>query len=293
MAKSLSENDRLMQLFPISTINRTKPPLPFNGNKRNFLKGFLNILKSSQLDLNQYTIIDLFGGSGFLSHHCKKHRPNARVIYNDFDGYQQRCKRIAETEELRKRLYENITVKYNIKSPLKEKEEVLTKLYQHQAKYGRLDIDTLSAWLLFSGQGAKSLEEMSKHEFYNKVPQRSLEKVEGYLDGLEIVSKDYQELIKENEGKNQTLFLFDPPYLNTDNSRYTMKEQRSLKDYLDIVLHLSGKQFVFFTSEKSHMLEFIEWSREQGLLDEVYKLRKRENPVNNNTKYQDIMIYNI
>lgn len=113
------------------------------------------------------------------------------MIYNDFDGYKNRCERIAETEELRKRLYENITVNYEAKSPLKEKEEILTKLHEHQAKYGRIDMDALSAWLLFSGQSAKDLEQISKWGLYNKVPQRPLQQAEDYFAGVEIVSKDY------------------------------------------------------------------------------------------------------
>ena len=37
-----------------------------------------------------WTIVDVFGGSGLLSHTAKQLKPKATVIYNDFDGYNER-----------------------------------------------------------------------------------------------------------------------------------------------------------------------------------------------------------
>ena len=63
----------------------TTAPLPFMGQKRKFLKQFKPALM-------QYcptaTYVDLFGGSGLLSHTVKSEYPTARVIYNDFDNYR-------------------------------------------------------------------------------------------------------------------------------------------------------------------------------------------------------------
>ena len=36
--------------------------------------------------------LDLFGGSGLLSHHLKCRYPNNRVVWNDFDNYAERLK---------------------------------------------------------------------------------------------------------------------------------------------------------------------------------------------------------
>lgn len=283
-----------MQLFSAPTQNRTKPPLPFNGNKKNFLKDFLNVLKGSLLDLNQYTIVDLFWGSGFLSHHCKKHRPNARVIYNDFDDYKERCSHIPETEKLRKRIYENTACNYEDKMKLEEKDIILTKIKDHQQECGYLDFDTVSNWLLFSGNSAQTLEDFNSQSLFNHIPKSPLTEAWDYFEGLEVVKKDYQELIKEHTNKPNTLFLFDPPYLNTDNARYNIKDQRWLKDYLDIIPYLKGKEFIFFTSEKSSMLEFIERCKEKWLLGDInYQVRARTNSVSKGKGYQDIMIYNI
>lgn len=65
----------------------SQAPLPFMGQKRKFIKAFRQILKSYP---DNVTIVDLFGGSGLLSHVAKRENPNATVVYNDFDNYQRR-----------------------------------------------------------------------------------------------------------------------------------------------------------------------------------------------------------
>ena len=51
-------------------------PLPFVGQKRLFAREFIKVL-------NQYpddtVFVDLFGGSGLLSHIAKRQKPNATV----------------------------------------------------------------------------------------------------------------------------------------------------------------------------------------------------------------------
>lgn len=52
--------------------------------------------------------IDLFGGSGLLSHVAKREKPNATVIYNDFDNYRQRLDNIGRTNTLLAELREMV-----------------------------------------------------------------------------------------------------------------------------------------------------------------------------------------
>jgi predicted RNA methylase len=61
-------------------------PLPFQGQKRMHIKPFSAVIEKVRPPL----IIDLFGGSGFLSYLAKRACPSARVIYNDFDNYCER-----------------------------------------------------------------------------------------------------------------------------------------------------------------------------------------------------------
>ena len=65
----------------------TSAPLPFMGQKRMFVTTFKELLKQYPDDA---VYVDLFGGSGLLSHVTKREKPNATVIYNDFDNYRAR-----------------------------------------------------------------------------------------------------------------------------------------------------------------------------------------------------------
>ena len=49
--------------------NYTSAPLPFLGQKRKFIKEFKRVLEGYPDDV---TIVDLFGGSGLLSHTAKR-----------------------------------------------------------------------------------------------------------------------------------------------------------------------------------------------------------------------------
>ena len=72
-------------------------PLPFVGQKRNFAKEFKKVLRQFP---DGTTFVDLFGGSGLLSHITKHEKPNSKVVYNDFDGYRLRLKHIPQTNKL-------------------------------------------------------------------------------------------------------------------------------------------------------------------------------------------------
>ena len=58
--------------------NYVQAPLPFQGQKRRFLKPFRTALEDFPDDA---IYVDLFGGSGLLSHTVKQMYPDAKVIY--------------------------------------------------------------------------------------------------------------------------------------------------------------------------------------------------------------------
>lgn len=72
-------------------------PLPFVGQKRMFAQKIIEVLKEYPDDS---IFVDLFGGSGLLSHITKREKPNARVIYNDYDNYRLRLENIDRTNAL-------------------------------------------------------------------------------------------------------------------------------------------------------------------------------------------------
>ena len=62
-----------------------------------FAKEFIKVLKHYQDDA---VFVDLFGGSGLLSHITKCQKPDATVVYNDFDNYRRRLENIPRTNAL-------------------------------------------------------------------------------------------------------------------------------------------------------------------------------------------------
>lgn len=72
-------------------------PLPFVGQKRMFAKEFKKVLEQFP---NGTVFVDLFGGSGLLSHIAKCEKPHSKVVYNDFDDYRLRLEHISQTNEL-------------------------------------------------------------------------------------------------------------------------------------------------------------------------------------------------
>ena len=68
-------------------------PLPFMGQKRYFLRDFTEVLQQVEGEID--TVVDLFGGSGLLSHTAKRVLPGCRVVYNDFDRYIDRLAAVA------------------------------------------------------------------------------------------------------------------------------------------------------------------------------------------------------
>lgn len=52
-------------------------PIPFQGQKRCFVKDFREVLKGFD---GITTVVDLFGGSGLLSHVARRERPELRVV---------------------------------------------------------------------------------------------------------------------------------------------------------------------------------------------------------------------
>ena len=72
-------------------------PLPFMGQKRRWCKDF----KQALSEFNECTVfVDLFGGSGLLSRMVADTRPDAAVVYNDYDGYSKRIANIPRTNQL-------------------------------------------------------------------------------------------------------------------------------------------------------------------------------------------------
>ena len=128
---------------------------------------------------------------------------------------------------------------------------------------------------------------------YNTVRKSDITQAVGYLEGLEVVSKDYKEVYQQFKSDN-TVYLLDPPYLSTNTATYGSDKYWKLKDYLDILELLEGSKYFYFTSNKSSIVELMERFETTTLVSNPFKwstTTTRENPVNYQHKYDDIMIY--
>ncbi len=266
----------------------TTAPLPFVGQKRMFAAQFIKILPHFE---NKTIFVDLFGGSGLLSHIAKRERPDATVIYNDYDNYRDRLRNTPRTNQLLadlRKIVGNWEDKAKITGDTRE--AIIDRIEREDAE-GYVDYITLSASILFSAKTATSLAELKKQGFYNRIRQSDYT-TDGYLDGLEVVSCDYKELFKRFKGIPKVVFLVDPPYLHTEVGSYKMSWK--LADYLDVLTVLKDSAYIYFTSNKSDIIELCEWIGENKVtanpFQDASKVEFRAS-VNYNARYTDIMLY--
>ena len=265
-------------------------PLPFVGQKRMFAKQFIEVVRQYPADT---VFVDLFGGSGLLSHITKHFHPESRVIYNDFDNYRLRINNIPRTNRLLESI-RPIASQFNRHKPITgvAREQIFALLEQEEKEAGYLDFITLSSSLMFSMKYKMSIEGMRGETLYNNVRKYGYEPCRDYLAGLEIVSCDYRELFEQYKDTPEVVFLVDPPYLSTDVGTYRM--YWSLADYLDVLSVLPGHKFIYFTSEKSCIIELCEWmGRHPSLGDPFARCQRREfnATMNYSAHYKDIMLF--
>lgn len=266
-------------------------PLPFVGQKRMFAREFMKVLDQFPVDA---TFVDLFGGSGLLSHITKRCKPNATVVYNDFDNYRRRLENIPRTNRLIadiRAIVGNAVPRHKaITGDLRER--IFKRIQQEERDNGYVDFITLSSSLLFSMKYVLNSVEMQKETLYNNIRQSDYTPCPDYLSGLKITSRDYREVFEEYKNVPGVVFLVDPPYLSTEVGTYTMYWR--LSDYLDVLTVLAGHSFVYFTSNKSSILELCDWigrNKSVGNPFDGCTKAKFNARMNYNATYTDMMLY--
>ena len=263
-------------------------PLPFQGQKRRFIKQLEEMAKQQE---DGTVFVDLFGGSGLISHTIKQARPDCRVVYNDYDHYCERLANVKRTNAMLQSLRPMIkgaTVKQRIDEPARS--QVINEV-ERWNKSGYVDWVTLSSNLLFTMNYAHNFDEFRKSSLYNRLRKDDYD-VEGYLDGVEVVSMDYRRLFEQFRNEQKVVFILDPPYLSTDCSTYRSDNYWRLSDYLDVLKCLQGAKFVYFTSSKSTIVELADWmGRNQSIGNpfegaKAHRLQVKGSCLN----YDDIML---
>lgn len=271
----------------------SKAPLPFIGQKRNFLGHFKAVLNSHiPGDGAGWTIVDAFGGSGLLSHTAKTTKPSARVIYNDFDGYAGRLAAIPDTNRLRRKLAVILA-----DTPRQSRLEPDTKAAVVDAIRrfdGHVDLDAITAWLLFSGKQVATLDELCSHTMYNTLRLSDYPVATGYLDRLEITQQSYRDLLPQHLDRPNTLLVLDPPYVCTKQGAYRLSGYFGMVEFLRL-MSMARPPFVFFSSTRSELLSYLDlvvserlpgWERFAG-----YQTVSVMAQLNKDVAYEDNLVY--
>lgn len=269
----------------------TQAPMPFMGQKRRFLNQVKEVIATCP---DNAIYVDLFGGSGLLSHTIKQQYPKAKVVYNDFDNYRLRLENVEKTNQLLADIRLILVDSPKDKKILEpQRTKILNRVRQEEALNGYVDYITLSSSIMFSMKYVLSYQALEKETLYNCV-RMSDYITEGYLDGLTIESTDYKVLFEKYKSKPNVIFLVDPPYLSTDVGTY--KNYWKLKDYLDVLDVLKDTNYIYFTSDKSNIVELCDWMSNKPALYNPFEgstTKTVHSPINFNASYTDTMLYKI
>ena len=155
-----------------------KAPLPFLGQKRNWIRYLPELLQGNLFDkgFSDYKngiFVDMFGGSGLLSHNIKQIFPNAEVIYNDFDGYtdylNEECVNILKEVGVKVAyIFSKYDAKYTGKLKPCHSKYLFKLLTYYRNKFPNKFYDLAIYGLIFFSKGqGKSIEEKRKSDnFY-------------------------------------------------------------------------------------------------------------------------------
>lgn len=268
-------------------------PLPFVGQKRFFLNDFRQALSRIPGDGDGWTIVDVFGGSGLLSHTAKREKPAARVIYNDFDNYSERLNHIDDYNRLREQL---AVVIGDLPKGARLNDARVAGVKRVIAEFdGYIDLRVLSRWILFSAKQADSMDKLLGYKFYNKLRLTPMAGATDYLDGLEIVRRDFADLMAEYGDSPNTLFVLDPPYLSTMQGAYAGEAFRMVS-FLRMI-QLTRPPFVIFSSTRSEMMDYFDYLA--GCVPEEYarfdgfEIVRKTAKMARGIEYEDNMLFKI
>ncbi|MCS4534227.1 hypothetical protein [Neisseria montereyensis] len=270
----------------------SKAPLPFVGQKRNFIKHFVSVLDNIPGDGEGWTIVDVFGGSGLLAHVAKRVKPAARVIYNDYDDYASRVRAIPDINRLR-HIIQGHLAGYSKNQRISDstKQAIIADIERFDGYKCHV---VLSSWLLFSGRQVEDWQKLYKAEWYAKLPINDYLVADDYLDGLEITRQSYTDLIPLFDSNPKALLLLDPPYLSTAQAAYAQVNRFGLVDFLKLV-SLTRPPYLFFSSTRSEFVDYVDTMLSMRLdnwqsFDNTKRVSIRAY-VNKDASYEDNLIY--
>ena len=248
-----------------------KAPLPFLGQKRNWIRYLPELLQGNLFDkgFSDYKngiFVDMFGGSGLLSHNIKQIFPNAEVIYNDFDGYtdylNEECVNILK--EVGVKVHKIlIKYKYGCKLASYHNKYIYKLLNFYRNKYGNkfYDIAIYNFIALPNKNVDKTEKRRNAKNFLMMRPAKIYttnqinNDCKNYLTGLNVIKGvDFKELIQQYKDNKNAVFICDPPYLNTCTGHYKSDFD---KNNFDFLVENIRPPFIAFSSMKNNLKELL------------------------------------
>jgi hypothetical protein len=266
-------------------------PLPFIGQKRNFLKHFTRVLNENiEGQGENWTIVDVFGGSGLLAHTAKHVKPHARVIYNDFENYAERLANIDDINRLRRLLSDLLKDVPKIGKVDKKTHNLIIELIKNFDGY--IDLNSLQTWLLFSGATLENLNQLYKEAaLYNRVRKNDYSLAPNYLDGIEVVSKSFDVLLPEHVNNKNTLLVLDPPYLFSEQKAYRRAKEFRFISFIKMMAFVRPP-FILFSNKHSEIIEYLDYMTEQkNERFKGYDFVSINAHVNTGHRYEDYLVF--
>ena len=266
-----------------------RPPLQFVGNKYRSRDMFIEQLEKFKNE--DYIFIDLFGGSGYLSHITKKVHPENLVIYNDYDGYKDRVEKVQMTDTIISEIkgkFDAAGVTYGQKASRELSDEIALMLKAKEERGEYVDWMTLSSQLCYTNWICKSYDTMKGHHLHNKLHTRDI-KTEGYFDGLNIVKDEWINIWNKYRENENVVWILDPPYPLCAQTQYIggilMREVLAIIDIM-----FTAKHVIYFCSDTSGIEDIILWKYGNKLYD-LYGKYKRINYAGGRVQkfYEDVM----
>lgn len=249
-----------------------KAPLPFVGNKHKYVsyinKYTIPYLKKNNIINDDKIIVDVFGGSGILSHVFAYNFPNNQIVYNDYDNYTKYLKP------------ENIQKFNKVLSYIRN---IFNSLHTDKITDDKLKTKIIniikSEFPKFEGTYAEHLFN-SCLTFYSQVPITEANALydKYILANMKITHLDYNELFDEFKKYKNIFYIIDPPYYDTNIKSYSdnLESDESVKVLKFAATHNS----LYFESTKFKLNKII---RE---LKQKYNISVKDHRILAKNKYQ-------
>lgn len=268
-----------------------RPPLPFRGNKTKWIKDLIKYFVKNHNKFENYTFIDVFGGSGIISQAIAKLYPNNKVIYNDFDNYTKLLTKsnIDRLNELRTKIYD---IAQNYEQKINDNDcnkiRYLIKRYYPNFESNNKLKNIFASWLMFNGADFKF-----NSPFYNTLPKNNYSYVDinDYLpDNVIIEHLEYKDLINKYKPiLNKSLLILDPPYLGTSKEFYN--KEWNLKDTYNILNLCIKYKCLLFEANSSNVIRLIKTISPN--INLKYKLFNKHNLGSDSKSIDYLYLFNI